>query len=444
MGKVKQQSITQIFGEFVSGLSYEKLPTDVTQRAKNVILDFIGTAIEGRNLPYSLIALKLARSSLGNSTIFTHHQKAASADAAFVNAVMGAVLAQDDAMFTFHPGVVNVTAAVAVAEQEQGTGAELIVAVVAGYDIMGRALLGAGPIRSAFRDGSVFGPFGAAAASAKLLKLNSDQTADALGLAANMGGGLRQWVLGGFKERDIFDPMGARNGVIAATLAKEGISAAAETLEGRRGFYQAFAGTSEKAETAIEELGERFMIMEARYKPYPVCWLTQAPIEMSIGLAAKHQIKPTDIAEITARLSYANATHAGSDDAGPFVNATQPLLSNQFAVAAAFLGKPVGSYRLYYEHYDDAEVGALAKKVRVIGEKDRMIPKIEVKLLDGKEYVAEMNPQEEFVPTEQNILGKFRKHVNDTIGKSRAEEIAEVVLNLDKVKNVRDLTEKLW
>jgi len=444
MSQIKKQSITQILAGFVSSLSYAKLPGKVSRRAKIVILDFIGTAIEGRDLPYSAIALKLAKNTQGSSTIITQHQKAAAPDAAFANAVMGAVLAQDDAMFTFHPGVVNVPAAIAIAEQEESTGAELITAVVAGYDVMGRVFLGAGAIRPAFRDGSTFGPFGAAAAAGKLFKLNEGEMADALGLAANMGGGLRQWVLGGFKERDIFDPMGARNGVVAASLAREGISAAAESLEGQRGFYQAFSGTSEGAALALEDLGGRFMIMEARYKPYPVCWLTQAPIEMSLRLAAQYRIDAKDIAEITARLPYADAVHAASDDPGPFINATQPLLSNQFAAAAGFLGKPVTSYKLYYEHYDDPEIGDLAKRVKVVGERDRTIPRIEVRLHDGKEYAAEMDPQDEFVPTEEKILGKFHNHVSNIIGRDRAEEIVKIVSNLDNVRNIRELTEKLW
>ncbi|MFC1819940.1 MmgE/PrpD family protein [Thermodesulfobacteriota bacterium] len=444
MDKKNGRSITEILGRFVSDLSYDKLPKEVINRAKNVILDLIGTAIAGRDLPYSAVALEMAENSRGESTIFTHKKKASAADAAFANAVMGSVLAQDDVIFTFHPGVVNVPAAIAVAEQEQSSGAELITSVVAGYDVMARIFLGAKAIRMAFRDGSVFGPFGAAAVSGKLLKFNEKKMADALGLAANMGGGLRQWVLGGKKERDIFDPMGSRNGVIAATLAMEGIESASESMEGTRGFYQAFSGTTDYADLACKDLGTRFLIIESRYKPYPVCWLTQGPIELSLGLSKQYNIHANDIDSVTARLSYEDATHAGSDDPGPFVNPTQPLLSNQFAIAASFLRKPVASAKFYYEQYDDSEVGALAMKVKVIGEKGRVAPRIEVRLNDGKEYSAEKDISDELVQTDGKIITKFNNHVLDIVGKNKASEIIEIVSNLDKIRNVRHLTEKLW
>jgi 2-methylcitrate dehydratase PrpD len=215
-------------------------------------------------------------------------------------------------------------------------------------------------------------------------------------------------------------------------------------MEGGRGFYQAFAGTVEQAELAVKDLGKRFLIMEARYKPYPVCWLMQTPIELSLELSRQYHVRAEDIVEITARLSYADATHAGSDEPGPFVNATAPLLSTQFGTAAAFLGKPVKSFQFYYEHYGDAEVGALAKKVKVVGEKDRVTPKIEVRLRNGKEYSVERDTREDLVPTDEKIQAKFSGHVSQIIGKGRAQEIIRIVSNLDKVHSVLELTEKLW
>jgi 2-methylcitrate dehydratase PrpD len=104
--------------EFINKTNYNKVPEEVTQRAKYLILDLLGTAIAGRDLPYSAIAVKLAEGSRGNSTIFGYRRKASCADAALANAVLACGIAQDDVLFKFHPGDINVPTAIAVAEQE--------------------------------------------------------------------------------------------------------------------------------------------------------------------------------------------------------------------------------------------------------------------------------------------------------------------------------------
>lgn len=218
---MERPNINRSLARFICGLSIDKLPSEVIHTAKNLILDTLGTAIAGRNLPYSVIAVKLVEGSKGNATIFTYHRQVAAKDAAFANAVLASGMALEDVLFTFHPGPVNVPTAIAVAEQEASCGADLIAALVAGYDAMGRIFLGGSTIRQGFRSGSVFGPFGATAAAGKLLKLDEDQLTNALNLAANFASGLGEWRVDGTKERDFFDGLAARNGIIAATLGKE-------------------------------------------------------------------------------------------------------------------------------------------------------------------------------------------------------------------------------
>ena len=440
---MERPSINRILARFICGFSFNQIPSEVIRRAKNLILLSLGTAIAGRDLPYSMIAVKLVDGSRGNATIFTYRHQVAAKDAAFANAVLACGIAQDDMLFTFHPGTVNVPTAIAVAEQEASSGAELITALVIGYDVMGRIFLGGPNIRQGFRTGSVFGPFGAAAAAGKLLKLNEDQLTNALNIVANFASGLGQWGVDGTKERDFFDGLAARNGIIAATLGKEGVVAAEKSLEGGKGFYQAFVGTSNGAEFAVQDLGKRFLIMEARYKPYPVCGVLQMPIALVLRLMAQYHLNPKDVNEVIVSIPYADATFPGTDYLGPFESMTQAILSAQFCVGAAFLGKPVTSYRFYFDHYDDQEVFELAKRVRVLGEKDRVIPKIEAVLHDGSQYSIEQDMGEELIPEDEQIKAKFNELVSGIIGRENAAEIIKTVSNLDKIGNVRELTQKL-
>ncbi len=428
-----EQAIARTLANFICGLSYDRLPGEVTETARNLILDLIGAAIAGRDLKFSHVAVKLARGSKGPASLITYGSGVSAPEAAFANSVLACGIAQDDVMFSFHPGVVNIPTALAIAEEQGSSGTEIITAVVAGYDVMGRIYEGAPGIRPAFRDASVFGPIAAAAVAGKLFKLNEEQLAHALSLAANMSSGLREWALGGAKERDFFDPLSAKNGIMAATLAREGVDAAAYTLEGKKGFYQAFAGTTERTELVTRDLGKRFLVMDARYKPYPACWLLQTPMELAVRLKALHQIKPEDISEVIAKLSIADATHPGNDFEGPFRTMTQAVLSTQFGAAAAFLGKPVTSYKFYFDCFDDEEVNAFAHRVRVVGEQDRVIPNITVKLNNGKELSLEQDFASELIPTEEKVVAKFNLLALPIIGKARADEIIDTALRLPKI-----------
>lgn len=440
---MERLNINRALARFICGLSLNKLPSEVIHTAKNLILDTLGTAIAGRNLPYSVIAVKLVNGSRGNATIFTHHRQVAAKDAAFANAVLASGMALEDVLFAFHPGPVNVPTAIAVAEQEASSGADLIAALVAGYDVMGRIFLGGSTIRQGFRSGSVFGPFGATAAAGKLLKLDEDQLTNALNLAANFASGLGEWRVDGTKERDFLDGLAARNGIMAATLGKEGVVAAERTLEGEKGFYQAFVGTNKGGELAIKDLGRRFLIMEARYKPYPVCGILQEPIALMLKLMARYHLNAKDVKEVIVSLSYGDAVSSGTDYGGPFKSVTQAILSTQFCVGAAFLRKPVNSYQFFFDHYDDQEILGLAKRIRVLGEKERVKPKIEVVLHNGSQYSIGQDMGEEFIPADEPLRAKFYELASDIIGRKNAAEIVNIISNLDKIGSVQELTQKL-
>jgi len=184
--------------------------------------------------------------------------------------------------------------------------------------------------------------------------------------------------------------------------------------------------------------------MEVSYKLYPVCGLQQIPVHLILRLKGKHQIVANDIKEIVEEVSYPDATHPGNNYAGPFENSSQALLSAQFCAAAAFLGKPVESPAFYMEKHGDPDVFALASKVRLIGEKDRELPKITVVLDNGETYcIEEGEKQGTLIPTDEKIIAKFHKLIYGYLDKKRASEIVRAVMSLEKVTNVQELVSLL-
>lgn len=443
MEQMNSHSMNRELARFVCNLSLQDLPEEVITRGKTLVLDALGTAIAGRNLPFSALALKVVKGNKGSATIFTHGVKAPAMDAVFVNAVLISSIAQDDMLFMFHPGAVVMPAAFATSEEEGRSGAEVITAIVAGYDVMGRLYWGAPNIVPRFRGVSVFGPFGAAAASGKLLKLNEGQLINAFGYAANLSSGLAECWNAGTMEGKFHNGLASRNGIMAATLGREGATAAEKTLEGKSGFYQAFAGTVPDTHTVTAELGKRFLIMEAKTKVYPVCGLEQIPVDLGLALVKQHGIQGKQVAKIVEIMPENELNYPGTNYSGPFTTRFQATMSAQFCIAATFLGKPVVSYSFYDKGYNDPEVAELVKKVELIGEKGRDTIRIEVMLRDGGHYSIEGGGEEMLLPSTDKIRSKFRNLTHDFFGEAKTDKITDLILNLDKVDNIEELTRQL-
>lgn len=439
-----KESVIVGLAQFVNSISYEKLSDAVTGRAKNLILDALGTAILGRDMPCSRIALELVKGNRGNATVLTHNLTVPTLDAAFANSVFTATKALDDFLLAFHPGQIMVPTAIAVAEQQGSSGADFISAMVAGYEVMGRIYLGAPSIIPRFRGVPVFGPFGAAATAGKLLDLDEDQLTNALAFAANFASGIQECWIAGSMEGFFHGGVAARNGIMAANLAKAGAMASKETLEGKFGFYQAFAGTTRDVKNILLDIGKRFLTMEVTYKPYPVCAYQQIPIDLVRRLVEKHHILAHDIRQVVEKVPELDSTIPGSDNPGPFENGDQTLLSGQFCAAAAFLGKPVTSHSFYMSNYNDSEILSLAGKVKVIGEKDRNVPEITVTLNDGRIFrIEEEKERGTLTPTDEKIRAKFNELSVPFLGKERAREVINMVTSLEKVRNIKGLTRLL-
>ena len=132
--KNEQEGLVTELGRFIHRTSYQDLPSEVTEMAKGRILDALSCSFGGRDFPISLVAVGLAKENSGDCTIFGHKHKAALLDAALTNSVTSHGTSQDDLTAgVAHPASVVVPAAIAVGEQQNASGEEILLAVVLGY-----------------------------------------------------------------------------------------------------------------------------------------------------------------------------------------------------------------------------------------------------------------------------------------------------------------------
>jgi 2-methylcitrate dehydratase PrpD len=216
--------------------------------------------------------------------------RAAPADAALVNGTLAHALDYDD---TNHPGVAHPTSVLlpallsAAALRPEATGAELVTAYIIGVEVIGKLGTALNPAhyKRGWHATSTFGSLAAAAACASLLRLDEERAAVALSVAGSSASGLRANF--GTMTKPLHAGMAARNGVLAAMLARAGWTANPAAVEHPSGYLSAFRGEAEPRAAALSAWGEAPEILSEyglALKPFPSCGATHPGIEAALLL----------------------------------------------------------------------------------------------------------------------------------------------------------------
>lgn len=421
--------------DFIHATSFAELPAAVVASAKMRLLDCLGTALAARGLHVPGVALAFVKGNEGPASIIGYPDRVPAIDAAFVNATLINGRSQDDFLAKSHPGALTVPSALAVAEAEGRSGAEVLVAIVVGYEIVGRVYLGGPRMLPRFRASGVAGTVGAAATAAKLLRLDAVGIRHALGCGAVFAHGFGQGYLSGTNEVKLNVGMASRNGLSAAMLARHGATASALAFEGDAGFYRAFDGSLEHVEEATRGLGGHYLIQDTVYKECPVCIFTQTPIALARGLAPRIDAKSVEKVVITSpELTH---TNPGFTNAAPYETHLQAVVSARFCTAAALLGRPVEEHD-FYDRLGDAEVLALAEKIE-LRPRPRDAERVEIEVVQrGGRLKAVGIENDTLRPTPDKVIAKFRRLTANVEGLDR-DAVVETVLRLDQVTRIRDL-----
>jgi 2-methylcitrate dehydratase PrpD len=318
--------------------------------------------------------------------------------AAFANAVVMHGRAQDDTLFAAraHIGSAATPAALAVAQREGSSGADLLRALVAAYEVAGTVgeLLTLRTTARGLRGSMLYGTLGSAAAVASLLRLDAEATADAIAIATSFAGGLGQAWIDGSSEWRWELGMAARNGILAAQLAAVGEHGAPDAFEGAAGFARAFADVDGWRAPVELELGERWRVLDVIYKPYPVCNITQSPVAAAIALATEHDLAVDEIAAVRCFLHPDDRSYPGTLNRGPFRDVGATLMSAAFGVAAGL--KQRGIRLADLRAFDDPVILDLIERTTI--EPDDALPelatRVEIDRRDGTTLIRELIPND--------------------------------------------------
>ena len=436
-----EQTVSRQFARFVVQTTAETLPPAIVALAKARVLDSLSTAIAATELPVPNAAASIIGNNTGDSTVIGRSQRVPAADAAFVNATLVNGRTQDDFLCKSHPGAVTVPPSLAVAEQYDRSGADVIASVVVGYELTGRAYLGGPDMLPRFRATGVAGAVGAAAASAKAMRLDVDKTVNTLGLAAMFASGFGAGFLTGTMDVKLNVGMAARNGVTASVLAQAGATASDKAFEGDAGYYKALSGTFD-VDAATSGLGERFLIEDTIYKEYPVCIFVQTPVALARQLILRERLAPNDVRRVNVMVCDATYTNPGFCNVAPFMNQLKARVSARFCIAAALLGKPIDDFN-FYDRVEDSDVIAMAERIDLTRDDSRRDQvSIVIETNAGRTFSIDGSEGETLHPTEPKIVAKFRRVAGPVLG-ARTDDVLDAVMRLEKLPRIRELTATL-
>ncbi|QEC48106.1 MmgE/PrpD family protein [Baekduia soli] len=361
-------SVGRQLGRFVAELADADVPAEVAEKLRTSLLHNLSCALGASTQGAALWELARGRGP-AEATMLCDGDRVLAEDAAFANGALMHTRAQDDTFFAgkTHIGSAVFPAALAIAEREGSDGAAFLRAITAGCEV-GCAVserLAAVSTARGFRATPVFSPLGAAAASASLLGLDAEGISNAIAIAANFAGGLNQTWIDGTSEYRLHLGMAARHGVHAARLAQAGFTGAPHWYEGAAGFANAFAGPDADLDIAGDwELGTRWRSLDVTYKPYPVCAITQSPVQVAIDLANRHDIDPAQIVAVRVHLNPADRSYPGTVNEGPFVDVGATLMSAQYCVAMALKHRSATLEGL--REFDDEVIARLVSVTEVL------------------------------------------------------------------------------
>ena len=442
--------LTRELGQFVAGLTFEKLPPQAVETARTGFIDTVATMIAGAHDDAPQLLRKGLAPAVGPASLYFSGETAAAPDAAWINGTAGHALDYDDVGCRGHVSTVLVPAILAEAETLGLGGREMFVAYVAGYETwaeLARRDPGHHHAKGWHPTG-IFGAIGAGAACAALRRLSAEQANMAIALSASQAGGIMANF--GTMTKPFHAGRASHAGLVSARLAEQGFTAAADALEHPQGFLSAVSpeGRADRQSPA-SGLGKEWQIVKQglSIKKYPACYCTHRALDGMLDLLAKRPLKAAEIAKITVTLS---KTHSLILRNHTPQTGLEAKFSMEFAMAAAVISR-----RASLGEYTDAfvrrpEVQELMRKVATVTNEnyDQQVSgasvwdQVTVELTNGEqvngEQVRRARGHADLPLAEAELFDKFRACLDAGHARISAERLFDRLRRLEEI-SARDL-----
>ena len=432
---------TRTLAQFIADTDYADLPPPVVDAAKIAILDGVANVAAGSVQELADIIGRYVRDAGGapQASVVGWGYKTNPPSAAFANGVFGHCLDYEIQGFPPTHGTSScLPAALALAEQHHTPGKQVVTAYVLGWEIQGRLRQASAPAtRPGYHPPGLVGPLGGAAASAKTLGLDAEQTLMALGIAASRTGGLTANT--GTMVKSTHPGNAARMGAEAGILAGMGYTASDEALESPVGYAAALFGGEFDWDVATGGLGASWRLIDPGFdiKRFPAQVYMQNAIEAALNLREQNGIGPDDIEQVTIR-------RQGRGHSGPVPRSgLDGKFSVEYCAAAALLDGHVGIDTFTDARRFSPDMDAMLARISVEPEGPESGATLATAVLkDGPTVSAECsafsgsagNPM-----SRDQRLAKVRDCFTRALSDADTERVLEMLENLESLDDTADL-----
>jgi 2-methylcitrate dehydratase PrpD len=439
----------------VAALRYEDLPDDVVRIVKLFTLDTLGVIGGAARAPgmAELLAALTAWEDGGRATLLLNGRRANPATAALANGAAAHSLDFDDQHdpARVHVFCVVLPAVLAAIEAEERvvTGREAITAIAIGVEVFCRlGLTCYNSLGKGWHPTTALGTISAAAAVAKIFRLDAEQTLNALALAFVQLSGTTQFIADGALAKRVGPGFAARSGILAAQLARHGITGPARFLEGQAGMFALHERGEVRPEILVDGLCRDWHVRDLSMKPFPCCRCTHTAIQLALELRTSG-VSANDVASGTIELGEVNRKIVGAafDRAHP-----TPVVHAQFNAAYAFAAAlrdgevRISTFSPARIQADDVAFASTIDTVAAADFEDTAIAPARVRLVlrDGRELTVERHtmkgaPDEPM--SEEEVFAKFRSCLDWGFGADavRTQTLQDFVMALEQQGSARDM-----
>jgi 2-methylcitrate dehydratase PrpD len=448
---VPDPTLAQRLAAFAVGVRDDGAPPAVRSSVQLRVLDILGIATAATELDTSISVIEMVRRTggSGDSSVLGSPALAPAAWAAFANGVLAHSLDYDDTHLpsVLHPSASVVPAGLAVAQAESASGALTVDAIAAGIETtirVGMAGYDAEAGNSTFFEHgqhatSICGTIGAAVTTALLFGLDESGVVDAIGVAASMASGVIEGNRTGGTVKRMHCGWAAHSGVIAADLARSGITGPPTVLEGRFGLFEAFLHGRFDGSAVTDRLGSHWETPGVFFKPYPANHFTHAPADAVMELR-RGGLRPEDVDRITVGVAAptVRTIFEPADVKRRPATGYQAQFSGPYVVASALIGG--GGLGLSLDDFADALVHDPVRldlmdriEIRADDRCDAIYPNqfpavVDVATKSGDRLTAEVlenrgSPDRPLSPAEMAI--KFRSNAERRVSGAVADSVIE-------------------
>ena len=463
----------QELANFAVSLQYEDLPAPVVEETKYLLLDAIGCALASTSTDRGKMTVALARRMGGphESSILGLGDKVSYSSAALANGELINTVDYDALMPGGHAPPYIIPPPLAVAENTHASGRDLILATALGFEIAGRvaaALRKPGfgfkePDGKTFewgiREGQAYSNFGASAAAGKLLDLDPNKMAHAMGISGHLAQVLTHARYSFSDQRHMtkYGVPGWQNtgAVNAVLLAEMGYSGDLSIFDPEHGFWKFCGYDYWNPEVITADLGKKWIFTKVNYKPYPCCRMLHGAIDCLYSIIDGHHLIPEDIESINA---YCHPTVDLPCFTNPAVeNIVAAQFNPKYVLSVVAHRVKIGVEWLDAETMKDPNILELGKKITCTGHpeygkqilKDPTVTlnKVEV-VAGGKTFTEERKKVRgtsgtEVAMTRDELIGKFRHNASRILTQDKIDRAVDTMLSLNEFEDTSRLINHL-